>query len=75
MQRPVARLAVGLVAVVAALVGTSGALAACSSITISQVYGGGGNSGATFKNDFIELYNLGNAPVNLTGWSRGRSVR
>src|SRR5262245_12716969 len=40
-----------------------------STITISQIYGGGGNSGATFKNDFIELYNLGAATVDLTGWS------
>ena len=36
---------------------------------ISQVYGGGGNSGATLKNDFIELFNSGNQTVNLTGWS------
>jgi predicted extracellular nuclease len=36
---------------------------------ISQVYGGGGNTGATFKNDFIELFNSGNQTVNLTGWS------
>jgi 2',3'-cyclic-nucleotide 2'-phosphodiesterase (5'-nucleotidase family) len=38
-------------------------------IVISQVYGGGGNSGATYKNDFIELYNRGSAPVSLNGWS------
>jgi hypothetical protein len=36
---------------------------------ISQVYGGGGNSGATLTNDFIELQNRGNAPVDVTGWS------
>jgi YD repeat-containing protein len=40
-----------------------------SSIVISQIYGGGGNSGATYKNDFIELFNRGNASVDLTGWS------
>ncbi len=40
-----------------------------TTIVISQVYGGGGNSGATYKNDFIELYNLGAAPVDVTGWS------
>ncbi|MDX6611817.1 MAG: hypothetical protein QOD75_1003, partial [Blastocatellia bacterium] len=40
-----------------------------SSVVISQVYGGGGNSGSTFKNDFIELYNRGSSPVNLSGWS------
>jgi uncharacterized protein len=38
-------------------------------VVISQIYGGGGNSGSTYKNDFIELYNRGTAPVNLTGWS------
>ncbi len=40
-----------------------------SGVVISQVYGGGGNSGATYKNDFIELYNRGATPVDLTGWS------
>ena len=40
-----------------------------SDIVISQVYGGGGNSGATFKNDFIELFNRGNTTVSMTGWS------
>jgi len=38
-------------------------------IVISQVYGGGGNSGATLTNDFIELYNLGTTPVEVTGWT------
>ncbi|MEO5684268.1 MAG: choice-of-anchor J domain-containing protein [Chitinophagaceae bacterium] len=40
-----------------------------ANIVINQVYGGGGNSGATYKNDFIELYNNENTPVNLAGWS------
>ena len=34
------------------------------SIVISQVYGGGGNSGATLRNDFIELLNTGSVPVS-----------
>lgn len=38
-------------------------------VVISQVYGGGGNSGATFRNDFIELFNRGDAPISLAGWS------
>jgi hypothetical protein len=38
-------------------------------IVISQVYGGGGNSGATYKNDYIELFNRGALAVNVTGWS------
>jgi predicted extracellular nuclease len=45
------------------------ARAASSTIVISQVYGGGGNAGATFKNDFIELFNRGNTTVSLAGWS------
>jgi predicted extracellular nuclease len=40
-----------------------------TTIVISQVYGGGGNSGATLKQDFIELFNRGTTPVNVTGWS------
>ena len=40
-----------------------------SSIVISQVYGGGGNIGATYKNDFIELFNRSNINVGVFGWS------
>ncbi len=39
------------------------------SVVISQVYGGGGNSGATFKNDFIEIFNRSTDAIDLTGWS------
>lgn len=42
---------------------------AASDIVISQIYGGGGNSGATLRNDFIELFNRSAAPVSLAGWS------
>src|SRR5262249_1624327 len=35
----------------------------------SQIYGGGGNAGATYRNDFIELFNRGTTAVNLAGWS------
>lgn len=38
-------------------------------VVISQVYGGGGNSGATLTHDFIELFNRGSEPVSLDGWS------
>ncbi|TFV88539.1 ExeM/NucH family extracellular endonuclease [Blastococcus sp. CT_GayMR16] len=40
-----------------------------TTIVINEVYGGGGNSGATYKNDFIELKNISAAPVSVTGWS------
>ncbi|HVQ36775.1 MAG TPA: lamin tail domain-containing protein, partial [Pyrinomonadaceae bacterium] len=34
-------------------------------LVISQLYGGGGNSGATFTNDFVEIFNRGNTTVNF----------
>ncbi len=43
--------------------------ASSSDVVISQVYGGGGNAGAPFTHDFIELFNRGSATVNLAGWS------
>ncbi|HKZ79768.1 MAG TPA: lamin tail domain-containing protein [Pyrinomonadaceae bacterium] len=39
------------------------------SIVISQIYAGGGNSGAPFRNDFIELFNRGTEAQSLDGWS------
>lgn len=36
---------------------------------ISEVYGGGGNSGATLTQDFVELANKSAAPVALDGFS------
>lgn len=38
-------------------------------IIISEVYGGGGNSGATLKSDFVELYNTTSSAINISGWS------
>jgi uncharacterized protein len=54
-------------AVVAGLPGR--AAAAPASVAISQVYGGGGNTGAPLANDFVELVNRGTAPASLAGWS------
>jgi len=61
------RLMAGIVALLA-LAGAGNALAA-GNVVISQVYGGGGNSGATLRNDYIELFNRSAAPVSLAGWS------
>jgi uncharacterized protein len=60
----------GLVFAGAVVAGDSTASATpATSVMISEVYGGGGNSGATYTNDFIELTNRGDAPVSLDGWS------
>lgn len=40
-----------------------------STAVISEVYGGGGNKGASFSHDFIELYNPTDTAIDLTGWS------
>ena len=42
---------------------------ASAQIVISQVYGGGGNSGATYKNDFVELFNRGTTAININGYT------
>src|SRR5687768_10405202 len=56
-------------AIAAFLILAGPAFAQSPDIVISQVYGGGGNFGATLRNDFIELYNRGTEPVPVTGWS------
>ena len=38
-------------------------------LVISQIYGGGGNAGAPFNRDFVELYNPGTTSVDVTNWS------
>ena len=66
--------AVGLVAVlggvaVLAPLASVPARAAADHVLINEVYGGGGNSGATLKNDFVELYNPTTGPISLAGWT------
>ena len=56
------------VAALLALMGAGNAFAA-GDVVISQVYGGGGNSGATYTHDYVELYNRTSAPISLAGWS------
>ncbi|MFD8506928.1 lamin tail domain-containing protein [Streptomyces sp. NPDC059687] len=61
-------LPVGLTGSLIALPFTAQA-APSSDAAISEVYGGGGNSGASYTNDFIELGNGATAPFDLSGWS------
>ena len=65
---------VGLMVVLAVLVTLlAGALSATATpsgtLVVSQVYGGGGNSGATYTNDFIEIFNPTSASVSVSGMS------
>ncbi len=38
-------------------------------IVISQFYTAGGETGATYRNDFVELFNRGDTTIDLAGWS------
>ncbi|WP_198955044.1 ExeM/NucH family extracellular endonuclease [Kineosporia sp. R_H_3] len=51
------------------LAGATAAGAASSGLVVSEVYGGGGNGGASFRNDYVELQNRGSVAVDVTGWS------
>jgi uncharacterized protein len=64
----VAVAALSLVGASTALSSPAGA-APSSGAVVNEVYGGGGNSGAPFKNDFIELANRGGAAQTVDGWS------
>ncbi len=40
-----------------------------TTLVISQVYGAGGNAGATYNADYVELHNISNSPVSLSGYT------
>lgn len=70
MKKPVVLKSPGQLQLLAALVGALCAPAyAASNIVISQAYGGGGNSGASYNRDFIELFNRGDSAIDISGWS------
>jgi predicted extracellular nuclease len=58
-----------LSALVALLVAAPSAPAVSTTLLISEVYGGGGNSGAPYDHDFIELVNVSSSSVSLDSYS------
>src|SRR6266568_8663685 len=54
---------------VALLLFPTAAGAGASSVVVSQIYGGGGNAGATLRNDYVELFNGGSGTVDLSSWT------
>ncbi|TQS44614.1 lamin tail domain-containing protein [Cryptosporangium phraense] len=48
---------------------TVGTASTPADLVISQVYGGGGEPGSIWTNDYVELINRGDEPVDLAGWS------
>jgi hypothetical protein len=60
---------IAIVTLLAVLLAAPAARGSSPDLVLSQVYAGGGNSGATYANDYVELFNRGSATVDLTGWS------
>jgi hypothetical protein len=48
---------------------TASSTASSSTVVVAELYASGGNAGATYANDYVELFNRGSAAVDLTGWS------
>ena len=70
LVRPLTLALLGALAITMLPGGTARPVAAVSpNLVISQVYGGGGGTGASFTNDFVELFNRGTSAVSLTGMS------
>ena len=55
--------------VAGALLTAPAARSASADVVVSQLYAGGGNSGAAFTNDFVELFNRGGTAVDVGGWT------
>ncbi|UCN13290.1 ExeM/NucH family extracellular endonuclease [Cellulomonas iranensis] len=62
-------LALVLTGGVAAAGAASAAVSTDATLLVNEVYGGGGNSGAPFDRDFVELVNTGDDAVDLAGYS------
>jgi uncharacterized protein len=75
VRMPRSRVSIAITAVATAVLTAAGAAVAMpaaatsAGVVINEIYGGGGNSGATLKNDFIELGNRGSGPASVDGWS------
>jgi predicted extracellular nuclease len=71
LTRATAVLTAGGLAFATAIIGGDAPASAApsASVVVNEVYGGGGNSGATYTNDFIELRNSADVAVSVAGWS------
>ena len=62
-------LALIAVAAAAVVLAVPVAHGASPNVVVSHVFAGGGNAGAPFTNDFVELFNRGSSAVDVTGWT------
>lgn len=68
MQRVAAFVLFALLAAVGAIAVPS-AEGASPDVVVSQVFAGGGNAGAPYANDFVEVFNRGTAAIDVSGWT------
>lgn len=64
-----AALPAAAIAALLAVPALSADAAPSTTLVLAEVYGGGGNSGATYTNDFIELRNVGSDAVDVSSYS------
>ncbi len=69
MPRVLAPVFLAILLAVGLLVAAPAAQSASPDLVVSQLFAGGGNSGAPFTNDFVELFNRGATNVNVSGWT------
>jgi len=48
---------------------TSARAGGADSLVVGEIYAAGGNSGAVYANDYVELFNRGASSVALDGWT------
>ena len=53
----------------ALLLAAPAAPSSSSGVVVSQVFAGGGNAGASFDHDFVELFNTGSSSISLNDWT------
>jgi len=68
-MRRVVALLLFTVLVAGGAVAVPSARGASPDVLVSQVFAGGGNAGAPYANDFVELFNRGSTAVDVSGWT------
>src|SRR3954449_2691190 len=58
-----------LAALALPLAATSARGSGSGSLVVGELYAAGGNSGAVYANDYVELFNRGASPVAVDGWT------
>src|ERR1051326_233624 len=68
-EPPMSRISILLTAAIALALAVPSFAFAAGNIVVSQLFGGGGNGGAPYRNDYVELFNRSSSAVDVTGWT------